>query len=618
MNKILYLISFVLVMAGCTKSLDEYPSDDSSHNGQYITIHFGINNKEFEYGGMRSGMAEDSKVNTLQLWVFDAHGLFVDACDATLDSDGKTFHCEVPQLNDKYIIHFIGNAKIDAATAAIWRGKNENEVVPQYELKADKDTPPPFTFWTRCEYPSLHDGQVVDEIYFIHNVAKYTLTVHPDIELKDVEFKLVNAPGRESVAPFDPKTRRFIIPSRAADGRDNQGDADRERINFNIPNSEMPLYDEKNYLSASTDDNDPNRKVTYSFERNNIDEDIPDNEHTVMIIKGKYEGKECYYKIEFVRPNREDVRFQLYRNNWYDVHIRHVFGLGYPTEEAAKNGIAANAFTLSSQIYVYRNFSMGRGELELDRTYYIFTPDMMNLIGNKFDVQANYYEPDTQVKNNGRITIPKKQGAIVDYDITGNTVKEATVNANGAKDGIVHISLNDFNQITKLSDVTIQVNEDPFLDETGKLSNPYLKRKIRVEVHKPYQYTRVEANTASSIHNEELSLYEFPKEMEQELNLTLKLPKAMSDRALPIKFELICKNFHFYPDDPYLVSDYEPGVGMHYYFILSTMPEDRKLHFKFKSNTDENADRFVIKCWKEYLPGKWGELYEEQTININN
>lgn len=646
-RRIAYILGLMLVLFSCSSEVEEL-NKPAKGDGKRITVHFKADTGDYRV--VTRATNDDSQIKTLQLWVFDKNGLFVDASDAVFNkpADGSKetpFTASIPQLNDKYIIHFVANHDIDATTIENWKGKSENEVVAQTEVELTGDQPE-FVFWSRQEYPSLVENGNLGKITFIHNVAKFTLTVPATLELKDVHFKLVNIPNKGTIAPFDPEKGEFLLPK--GGNSDGNGIYNMENDNPTNPNNTIPqdnYYDRilalppQDVKTVKNLGEDKLRKATiedgtnplvynavYSYECNNTDENIPDDGHIVMIVKGKYEGKTSYYKMEFVRPNRDDVRYNIYRNNWYDIHISHVFGEGYPTEEAALEGIAANAYQLSSKIYVYRNFSMGRGELEVERTYYFFTPEMMKeLENNTFTVQANYYKnPSVNSTSNDliRIASPNNIGT---PGITGDVVNTQNTKMSevASELGQLIVQLNDFKDNNKPSEISLEVNEDPVKDETGLLTNPYLKRKIRVETHNKFNYANVAANETSAPGNE-VTVTPFPKEAGHPLAVQLTFPKELNERMLPLKLDLNVKDFHFYykwedsQDFGRLDSKYKEGDGMHYYLLLTKMPANRTVTLNFVSNTAENADEITVDCSIEYLPGKWGEVMSPGTIKINN
>lgn len=156
---------------------------------------------------------------------------------------------------------------------------------------------------------------------------------------------------------------------------------------------------------------DLNTNTKYLFERNYQ----ANPKITGIIVKGKFEGKIYYYKLDLV--NSRKVRYDIQRNNHYLVKIQNVLDAGAETFEEALNGDFHNNIAIDPSMEKYPNISDGLSSLEVESVLVVLTRK-----NQKFTQQINYY-PDinSPTTDNGQIRLNKPgegNGAVVSGTLT--------------------------------------------------------------------------------------------------------------------------------------------------------------------------------------------------------
>ena len=192
-----------------------------------------------------------------------------------------------------------------------------------------------------------------------------------------------------------------------------------------------------------------------------------------LIVKGVYEGKSCYYRVDFAKhPAKGDVTYMdIVRNHSYNITVTNVSGRGSDTAHEALKSKAAN---ITASVIEWNDNTVGNIEFEGDRVLGIATKEyeLMRAGG----VQLQKVRATTNLKWTAKL-----------YDVNG----DGTANTNSQPDWINFTNKDgvaiqgDSKSLTQqgtdaLQDVyfKVDVNKDRperkaiirFTDETGRLS----------------------------------------------------------------------------------------------------------------------------------------------------
>lgn len=192
-----------------------------------------------------------------------------------------------------------------------------------------------------------------------------------------------------------------------------------------------------------------------------------------LIVKGVYEGKDCYYRVDFAKAGADGnvTYMDLVRNHSYNITVTNVSGRGSDTAHEALKSKAAN---ITASVIEWNDNTVGNIEFEGDRVLGIATKEyeLMRAGG----VQLQKVRATTNLKWTAKL-----------YDVNG----DGTANTNSQPDWINFTNKDgvaiqdDSKSLTQqgtdaLQDVyfKVDVNKDRperkaiirFTDETGRLS----------------------------------------------------------------------------------------------------------------------------------------------------
>ena len=93
-----------------------------------------------------------------------------------------------------------------------------------------------------------------------------------------------------------------------------------------------------------------------------------------LIVKGVYEGKSCYYRVDFAKhPAKGDVTYMdIVRNHSYNITVTNVSGRGSDTAHEALKSKAAN---ITASVFEWNDNTVGNIEFEGDRVLGIATKE---------------------------------------------------------------------------------------------------------------------------------------------------------------------------------------------------------------------------------------------------
>ena len=191
-----------------------------------------------------------------------------------------------------------------------------------------------------------------------------------------------------------------------------------------------------------------------------------------LIVKGVYEGKDCYYRVDFAKAGADGnmTYMDLVRNHSYNITVTNVSGRGSDTAHEALKSKAAN---ITASVIEWNDNTVGNIEFEGDRVLGIATKEYELMKAGGVRLQ--------QVRATANLKWTAKLYD-VNADGTANTNSQPDWINFTDKDGIVQGDSKSLTQqgTDALQDVyfKVDVNKDRperkaiirFTDETGRLS----------------------------------------------------------------------------------------------------------------------------------------------------
>lgn len=304
MKKILSLLLTLLVLSSCSDSLNEdggsAPSDGSRLEDGGITLTITLP----DFSKEELTRAGDTGLKSLNVVAYDDKGVFlsnqsVSAYELVSGTD-NTYKVKVPVTDKATKIHLVANAG-DLSDTQCQSG------LDKAAISGTINTENPVC-WGMISVSDLMKEN--PEISLLRQFAKvnvkYEKTTSSDFnddktfELES--FQLYDAANKGTIAPKD-----FDYNAAAVNVPDDAGKA-----NSGWQTGETPFYE----TAAG---------------------------QAYLIVKGKYNRVESYYKVSFLTDNDMTKPMALLRNHAYTVKITHVNTYGWPTEaEAIKDPYPEN------------------------------------------------------------------------------------------------------------------------------------------------------------------------------------------------------------------------------------------------------------------------------------
>ena len=304
MKKILSLLLTLLVLSSCSDSLNEdggsAPSDGSRLEDGGITLTITLP----DFSKEELTRAGDTGLNSLNVVAYDDKGVFLSNQSVSdyehVSGTDNTYKVKVPVTDKATMIHLVANAG-DLSDTQCQSG------LDKAAISGTINTENPVC-WGKISVSDLIKAN--PEISLLRQFAKvnvkYEKTTSSDFnddktfELES--FQLYDAANKGTIAPKD-----FDYNAAAVNVPDDAGKA-----NSGWQTGETPFYE----TAAG---------------------------QAYLIVKGKYNRVESYYKVSFLTDNDMTKPMALLRNHAYTVKITHVNTYGWPTEaEAIKDPYPEN------------------------------------------------------------------------------------------------------------------------------------------------------------------------------------------------------------------------------------------------------------------------------------
>lgn len=296
MKKILSLLLTLLVLSSCSDSLNEdggsAPSDGSRLEDGGITLTITLP----DFSKEELTRAGDTGLNSLNVVAYDDKGVFlsnqsVSAYELVSGTD-NTYKVKVPVTDKATKIHLVANAG-DLSDTQCQSGLDKAAI----SGTINKENP---VCWGMISVSDLMKAN--PEISLLRQFAKvnvkYEKTTSSDFKddkkFELESFQLYKAANKGTIAPkdFDYNAAAVNVP------------ADADKANSGWQTGETPFYE----TAAG---------------------------QAYLIVKGKYNSVESFYKVSFLTDNDMTKPMALLRNHAYTVTIKHVNTYGWPTVDGA-------------------------------------------------------------------------------------------------------------------------------------------------------------------------------------------------------------------------------------------------------------------------------------------
>lgn len=296
MKKILSLLLTLLVLSSCSDSLNEdggsAPSDGSRLEDGGITLTITLP----DFSKEELTRAGDTGLNSLNVVAYDDKGVFLSNQSVSdyklVSGTDNTYKVKVPVTAKATKIHLVANAS-DLSDTQCQSG------LDKAAISGTINTENPVC-WGMISVSDLMKAN--PEISLLRQFAKvnvkYEKTTSSDFnddkpfELES--FQLYKAADKGTIAPkdFDYNAAAVNVPD------------DASKANSGWQTGETPFYE----TAAG---------------------------QAYLIVKGKYNRVESYYKVSFLTDNDMTKPMALLRNHAYTVTIKHVNTYGWPTVDGA-------------------------------------------------------------------------------------------------------------------------------------------------------------------------------------------------------------------------------------------------------------------------------------------
>lgn len=302
MKKIISLLVALLTLAACSDTLNEGSNPSNKNGVEDGGITLTINLPDFSKEELTR--AGDTGLKSLNVVAYDDKGVFlsnqsVSAYELVSGTD-NTYKVKVPVTDKATMIHLVANAG-DLSDTQCQSG------LDKAAISGTINTENPVC-WGKISVSDLMKEN--PEISLLRQFAKvnvkYEKTTSSDFnddktfELES--FQLYDAADKGTIAPkdFDYNAAAVNVPD------------DASKANSGWQTGETPFYE----TAAG---------------------------QAYLIVKGKYNSVESFYKVSFLTDNDMTKPMALLRNHAYTVKITHVNTYGWPTEaEAIKDPYPEN------------------------------------------------------------------------------------------------------------------------------------------------------------------------------------------------------------------------------------------------------------------------------------
>lgn len=349
MNNIVKYI-FCMLTALLMVSCQEQEILHSDNQEGYITLRFMMDVAVQDNIWTKAVDPDGGGVQQMQVFCFDANGIFITTVKAKLNhdtpDDGSTVSMsgtvEVSVPEHAEILQLVGNQNLTFFEEDSYRGMSEIELMSTLEASAGR-----MIYWARKTVDELKACTTRDTaVHLLRNQAMFTLDVSAAAGFEAHGWIVINTNAFGTVAPYNYEKGVFEIPT-----HDNPF--------VTVPDNTSRLSD---YLDVRTSDKE------YVFESPNSSSNPVD-----FIVKGSQNnGPSLYYRISIV--DEDGINMPILRNHHYIVTIDGELSYGTETfAEALHTPPTNNVWVAVSQNI--KSVSDGEYALKVDKTSVVIAED---------------------------------------------------------------------------------------------------------------------------------------------------------------------------------------------------------------------------------------------------
>ena len=564
---------------------------------------------------------------SMHLVIFDGNGMYVETREAKKGSakthDGHnyetTFEVTLTVTDQPRIIHFIANCPVEQ----ILYGHEASIIGNMYTTKAnyveEDRTEHETAYWARIEVPyilveetAVGSGKyrpipgILGSFQCVPMLRNYAQVIVKDsentTEFEYLGFTLYNTIDLGTVAPYNNTTQKFQNFVNSATGKPYK------YPNLAYQGHALAAADLNTTLEMDSSSDDGYKWYTdtnpfYMYERKisvkTDEEDKWSESPPHVIIKGRYNGKINYYKVDLVynvygdatNPNQvtDIVYYNILRNFRYQFTISEVAGEGYDSVPDAINGSTSNNLSGSATTTKFTNISDEVGRIWVSYTdttlvssnqvslKYKYVPDMSKMAVTNNDL----------VSDGGAITLENLTGDVIsDYEIADSDI------VGGQWDGYREITffINNPEDMTKEQTVVVRTDNANLTRDVRY----YLKNKYLLEVECT---PKVEARIGAPV------------------EIDLKLPVGLTDDMFPLALNIEIDKMSLSPNATQNTLPVEVGAS-----IIPGNASAKTFHFVKTFETREEYDNLQTVGTQKILKTYWitNVVNNEATVWVTN
>lgn len=339
-------IFIALLMASCQ---GEGPLRTGVPEG-YVTLHFMMDVAVQDNVWTKAVDPDGGGVQQMQVFCFDANGIFITTVKAKLNHDAPAqgssvsmsgiVEVSVPEHAE--VLQLVGNQNLTFFEEDSYRGMSEIDLMSSLEASAGR-----MIYWARKTVDELKACNTRENaVHLLRNQAKFTVEVSSDVDFVEQGWIVVNTNAFGTVAPYNYEKGEFETPT------------------FDNPFVTMPDNTSRlaDYLDVRTNDEE------YVFETLNSSDNPVD-----FIVKGSQNGgPSLYYRISII--DEEGVNMPILRNHHYIVTIDGELSYGKETfAEALQTPPTNNVWVAVSP--GIKSVSDGEYTLKVEETTVVIAED---------------------------------------------------------------------------------------------------------------------------------------------------------------------------------------------------------------------------------------------------
>lgn len=386
MKRLITILLCLPLIFACTK-------EEPFVEGEEIVLDMSVNTDDVNAFATRA--MGDNVDGTPALWlvVFNSEGMLVEWAKAygfeqTTDSKNEVttrFKAKLHATLEGRVIHFLLNYIDDKYKDGENIGKDiplelssghENNVIGGLVVERDRDV-----YWQRVELPNGINNNndntntarnYLTKVPLVRNFSKITVTETAD-NFELLGFYVLNVPKYGTVAPFhNGRFVKYFNEDPPFNGTKNYTTKSYQTLDVvGGYRGAMPNVDERiNKASEVTNSTEllaPTASY-YLYENTYIKDDK--SKTVSVLLKGKYNSTEYWYRVDFVKENTSTGVFEYFdilRNFNYNIKITHATA-GKTSAKDAIEHPAGNNVLSSLDIAHLTNISDGTATLEVNHT----------------------------------------------------------------------------------------------------------------------------------------------------------------------------------------------------------------------------------------------------------